>query len=74
MVAITVSDPFPETVPVEGDTVSHEADVLTLQFSCPLPELDMLIMWTGFASPWVTEKAKVVGLTLIVEPDTFCLP
>ena len=73
-VAVSVSDVVPDAVPVEGASVSHEADVLTLQFKVPLPELEMLTVWTGLVSPCVTEKAKLVGLELIVEPNTFCLP
>jgi hypothetical protein len=63
-----MSDALPEAMPVEGDTVSHDAVVLMLQFNCPLPALETFTVWTDFESPWVTEKAKLAGLTLIVEP------
>ena len=41
-VAVIVFDALPDAVPVEGESVSHEADVLALQLKLPLPELEML--------------------------------
>jgi hypothetical protein len=73
-VAVSVADEFPDEVPVGGETVSHDAVVLALQSNMPFPAFEILTVWTGFASPCVTEKAKLAGLKLIVGCNPYAFP
>ena len=46
-VTVTVPDPVPEV----GESESHDAAVLTLQFKVPLPELLMVTDWAAGLLP-----------------------
>jgi hypothetical protein len=65
-IGVAVNDPgvVPEVVARE----SHGAVVLTLQPNVSVPELEMVTVWeAGSLPPCMAEKARPVGLRLIVE-------
>lgn len=51
-----------------GESESHGAVVVTFQSNVPDPELEMVtVCAAGLLPPCVAEKARPVGLTLILE-------
>ena len=54
-------------VPETGESASQELVELTLQLSGPVPELLIVTAWeAGLLPPCMAEKARLVGLRLIV--------